>query len=62
VAVEIEVDPFRGAAPLGTAEHVAVEMPRFLEVADLHRHVKRGERHVVTACYGSEVCGCESLC
>ncbi len=40
VAIEVEVDPFAGAAPLGTAKHGAVEMARGVKVADREGEMK----------------------
>jgi hypothetical protein len=50
VAVDVEVDPVRGTAPLAATERVAVEAARFREVAYLQSHVEGRESHRFCPC------------
>ena len=41
VAVEIEIDPFHAASPLGAAEQVAIKLPGSGKIADRKGKMKR---------------------
>ena len=43
--VQIEIDPLVGAASLGAAEQLAIELPRGSEIVDRKSQVKRRNAH-----------------